>query len=538
MTTVMNWIRNNKKEFIILIIVLVVGAFLRLYRISEYMTFLADEGRDVLIVRRLLTQGDLIFVGPGTSIGTMYLGPLYYYMMAPALLLSNFSPVGPSVMVALVGVATIFLVWIVTRDWFGKIPAFFAASLYATSTVVIIFSRSSWNPNVMPFFSLLCIYSIWKVYESTKKLTVVVDSPKASLLDKKQKFGWLVVLGISFSAVTQSHYLGLMLVPTLLVFWILSLMSVWPEKVALRSFIKFSLFGLSCFLFLLLPLILFDYKHEFRNFHAMLDFATGSKQNYSPSIENTISKILPMFKLVVSRLFSPQIPNFGVILAAITLITSFFVIVKKNSSKIYLLLLWLGFGCLGLALLRQDVYDHYFGFLFPAPFILLAGVISYMKDFTLRTRVLLGKKPTIWDKWFVMMIFLVFNLLTLPVFKTPNMQYPRSVAIAKKIVEVSNGNPFHLATISESNNRDPFLYNLLLMKAPVVDIDAQNYDATLVDQLFVICERLEKDCDPTHNSSSWISNFGWSRIENSWNVWGVTIYKLVHTDEWLQNRRK
>ncbi len=519
MNRITNWIKDNKTEFIVLIVVLLVGAFLRLFRISEYMTFLADEGRDVLIVRRLLTQGDLIFVGPGTSIGTMYLGPLYYYMMAPALFLANFSPVGPSIMVALVGVATIFLVWKVTRDWFGKIPAFFAASLYATSTVVIIFSRSSWNPNVMPFFALLCIYSIWKIY-------------------KEHNFIWLFILGLSFSAVIQSHYLGLMLVPTLFVFWVLSLLSLRHEKLEFRKFIKFSFLGLFCFLLSLLPLILFDYKHEFRNFHAMLDFATGSKQNYSPSIENTISKILPMFKLVISRLFSPQIPSFGVILAVISLISSFFVITKKNSPKIYLLLLWLGFGCLGLALLRQDVYDHYFGFLFPAPFILLAGLTSYMKDFALRTRVWLGKRPTIWDKWFVMMILLVFNLFTLPVFKTPNMQYPRSVAIAQKIVEVSSGKPFHLATISESNNRDPFLYNLHLLKAPVVDIEAQNYDATLVDQLFVICERIEKDCDPTHNSSSWISNFGWSRIENSWNVWGVTIYKLVHTDEWLQNRKK
>ena len=33
--------------------------------------------------------------------------------------------------------------------------ALIAATLYAISPTIIVYSRSSWNPNVMPFFSLL-----------------------------------------------------------------------------------------------------------------------------------------------------------------------------------------------------------------------------------------------------------------------------------------------------------------------------------------------------------------------------------------------
>ena len=32
-----------------------------------------------------------------------------------------------------------------------------AALLYAISPTVIIYSRSSWNPNIMPFFALLSV---------------------------------------------------------------------------------------------------------------------------------------------------------------------------------------------------------------------------------------------------------------------------------------------------------------------------------------------------------------------------------------------
>src|SRR3989339_69034 len=111
---IISWLKNNW----ILVLILLVGAFLRLYKINEFMTFLGDEGRDVIVVRNLLVKLDPILIGPGTSIGSMYLGPLYYYFMAPFLLLFNFSPIGPAVGVALMGVATIYLVYITGRDWF------------------------------------------------------------------------------------------------------------------------------------------------------------------------------------------------------------------------------------------------------------------------------------------------------------------------------------------------------------------------------------------------------------------------------------
>ena len=111
-----SWMVNNKNEALAISLILVAASFLRLYKIDQYMTFLGDEGRDVIIVRRLLVDFDIILVGPGTSIGNMYLGPIYYYMMAPALLLANFSPVGPAVMIALLGVTTVFFVWFVARE--------------------------------------------------------------------------------------------------------------------------------------------------------------------------------------------------------------------------------------------------------------------------------------------------------------------------------------------------------------------------------------------------------------------------------------
>jgi hypothetical protein len=72
----MKWIKKNRFEFLLLTGLLLVTLFLRVYRIDAYMTFLGDEGRDALMIKRILTTGDIPLLGPPTSVGNMYLGPL------------------------------------------------------------------------------------------------------------------------------------------------------------------------------------------------------------------------------------------------------------------------------------------------------------------------------------------------------------------------------------------------------------------------------------------------------------------------------
>ena len=168
----------------------------------------------------------------------------------------GFSPVGPAVMVALLGVATIAFIWWAGRVWFDKRAGLIAAGLYAVSPTAIIFAHSSWNPNIMPFFSILSIYSVWKVW-------------------KQKNLNWLIVLGISLAFVLQSHYLGLLLIPTLLLFWILSLRNlklIKNSKFEIRNFIKKSLLGFGFFLILMSPLLMFDFRHDFMNAKAIYKF--------------------------------------------------------------------------------------------------------------------------------------------------------------------------------------------------------------------------------------------------------------------------
>jgi hypothetical protein len=55
-----------------------------------------------ILDKKNLKNFNLFFIGPQTSIGNMYLGPFFYYLIAPSLLLANFSPVGPAIFIGLV----------------------------------------------------------------------------------------------------------------------------------------------------------------------------------------------------------------------------------------------------------------------------------------------------------------------------------------------------------------------------------------------------------------------------------------------------
>jgi len=502
-----SWILSNKKEFLILLLILLVGAFMRLYRISDYMTFLSDEGRDVIIVRRFITELHPPLIGPGTSVGNMYLGPLYYYMMAPALLLANFSPVGPAVQIAILGIVTVFFVWFVGRKWFPsgeKVAwgALIAAGLYAISPTVVAFSRSSWNPNIMPFFSLLCIYSAWKVW-------------------KDHNFSWLIVLGISFAFVLQSHYLGLFLAPTLFVFWIMTARDLrmnWKMKIG--EFLRKSSFGFLIFLGLMSPLLIFDIRHNWQNYNAIKIFFTTSRDVGLPFLAY-LSKIGSTTLMFFTNLPMGKNMYLG-ILAVLVLIIFLGWVYKKHFLRgaYVLLFLWITVGLIGIASYKGQIYDHYLGFLFPAPFLLLGAFAQKVLD----SKNFLAK--ILFSLTIGFVVF--FSFQNNPPFVNPGYQMPRAISVAKVIQEKAGGAKFNLAAISVFDDRSVYLYFLTIWGAKVVDTDPSTSEFTQTDQLFVVCEYEESKCDPTHSPSAWITRFGWTKIVDRWEVWGGTLYKLVH----------
>mgnify|MGYP001123227527 CR=1 FL=1 len=486
-----------KKNWLI-ILVLILAAFLRLYKISGYMEFLGDQGRDVLIVYRFLKKGDLMFIGPQTSIGNMYLGPWYYYLMAPALLLANFNPVGPAVMVALLGVATVWLIWFVTREWFNQKAALTASFLYAISPVVIKYSNFSWNPNIMPFFALLSIWFVWEIWQ-------------------KNKYKDFPLLAISLAIILNSHYLGLLFLPLVSFFWLLG----FKKNKNRKPFILYTLYSVPIFFFLMSPLLLFDLRHDWMNFEAIQTFFTVRQTTVNLKIYKSIPRLWPLFSQIITRLLAGKNELWGQRIAIGMILGIFWLVWRKRGEKrkkelkaLFLICFWFLIGIIGLGVYKQHIYDHYFGFLFPAPFILAGFLVGE-----------LFKKKLVGNfLGTIFLLFLVFlSFKENPFRYSPNNQLATSDEITDFIIQESGGQPFNLALLAKQNYDAPYHYLFTLKKAPLC-----NLHDNLTDQLFVICEPWQIECKPLGHPLWAIAAFGWAEIEGEWEINGIRIFKLIH----------
>jgi 4-amino-4-deoxy-L-arabinose transferase-like glycosyltransferase len=508
MDHILGYIKKNW----VLVLILLIGAFLRLYRIGEYMTFLGDEGRDAIIVRNLLVHADPILIGPGTSVGGMYLGPLYYYFMAPFLVMSNFSPIGPAIGVALLGVATIYLGYLSGLEVCGQYRGWVGSGLCALSRRVIIYSHSSWNPNIMPFFALLSIYSIWRVW-------------------KKKEYNWLIAAAISFAFVLQSHYLGVLLGPVLLVYYCLSVYELRVEsyknknrQLITRNLITRSLIALFTFLFLMSPLLAFDIRHDWMNSRAFYKFVTVRQETVSIRPWTAIPKSYPIFEQINASMLTAKNEPAGQIVTVLIIASILFILIKRKEnilhSTYYMLLLWLITGLIGFGIYKQHIYDHYFGFMFAIPFLLLGVFVEdriKLKNKTVNIFIILG-----------ILYLILINLKASPLLQTPNNQMKRSENVANKVIELSGGDKFNIAVVAERNYEGGYQYFLEKNKAKIVEIDAQIPD-TITKQLYVICEMDKSKCNPTNSPKAQVASFGWSKIDSEYEVDGVIIYKLIHS---------
>lgn len=466
----------------ILITIIAVSAFMRLYRINDYMEFLGDQGRDVVIVRDFLKNGNLFFIGPQTSIGNMYLGPFYYYFIAPALLLFNFSPIGPAFFVALLSVLTTFLIYKILAKYFDDKTGLIAALLFAISPVVIKYSNFSWNPNIMPLFALLFIYFI----------------------DQKR----YVYATLAFIMCLNSHYLALILLLPAVFIILLDY-----KKFNYKNFI----YPVIIFLLSLVPQLLFDLKHNGQNIKALLTFFTQRETTVS-IIPTKALPILPaMFNQVTTRLLAGKIDNIGITVSIIFFILILFAIYKskfniKSNHFFYICLVWFFSGLVGLALYKQHIYDHYFAFIYPVIFMLLAITLSKV------------------NKYLAILIVVILSGLSLYSNQfqwEPPKQLLTTQQIDKSILDKSDNKPFNFALLAKMNYDPGYLYYLNENK------NYYHLRDKITDQLFVVCEPFQIDCNPINNPEWGIAAFGWAKIDTQWDVNGIKIFKLVHNPSGL-----
>lgn len=340
-----------------LLILTILAGFLRLYRLESGLQFLGDQGRDAIVMKRLLIDHDLPFIGPITSVGNFYLGPLYYYLMAPWLWLFNFNPVGPAFATALIGVITVPALYLVTRAMFSSRVALIAVFLYAFGSVPVLQTRGAWNPNPMPLVALGIIFSLHQL---------IIN----------RHYHWLSGLTLCLAIALQLHYIILFLAPFLL--W---QVIRYPQPSRL---IRYLWLSLAILLVFNLPLILFEIKNNFVNLKGLLYYfqSGGYEQfNWWQKIKDINGRSEEVIGMVLG--FGE---HYSVLRAWVTRIIFAGLVVllfRRPTRATILLCQYLFISLLALVFYHGSIFPHYLGFLYPAVFILTALIISKFKSWYL-----------------------------------------------------------------------------------------------------------------------------------------------------------
>lgn len=344
----MQKLKDKALKHKLIILILALSLLLRLFNIEALTTFSGDQGYDFLQIKSILDGNISLLgpkIGPYSELGNLYLGPAYYYILAPSLYLFRFDPLGPAVATAILSTLTVALIYLFCIRFFSKNTAIFSSLLYAINPFIITQSRAASNPHLIPTFAILAIFLILLV----------------GLGNTKNKFQ-VASSGVNIGIIFQLHYIGAILLP------IFFLYLLFQKK------IKESLFFLLGFLLAISPQIIFELKHEFfvvNLFFAQLA-AGKATSSFSIFFAHNNSSALILKEIII---------GYGVIIpyTALLLFLTLLKGLKVTDTNKHVLSL---FAVILIALFVSvnfytgDANPHYFALAYPIFFIVIGFALS------------------------------------------------------------------------------------------------------------------------------------------------------------------
>lgn len=232
----MSFLRKNW----LLVAILFLGLFLRSYRALTLFMYAHDQDLAAWIVSDIL-GGHLRLIGQETSVGGVFIGGLYYYILIPFYVLFGMSPVGGLVLSIVLSVVSIGSYYWVFKTIFNRQVGLIVAFMYSASFLIVMTDREAVPTMPVMLWAVWFLYGLWQILEG------------------KQKQGY-ILMGILIGLIWHLN-LGLLVLGSLIpVAFLLSRERDWKAMFT----------GMAVTLTVSLPLILFEVKHGFIQARAIL----------------------------------------------------------------------------------------------------------------------------------------------------------------------------------------------------------------------------------------------------------------------------
>ncbi|MEO8581042.1 MAG: glycosyltransferase family 39 protein [Patescibacteria group bacterium] len=229
------FLKKNRFSFtdIALILILILGIFVRVWQIETKMIFFADAGRDMLAAVEMNRSGQIPLLGIPSSEPRFKQGPLFVWFEALVFKVGGPNPIVIGYLVAFLNSAVLLFCFVLLKKNVNITTALITTLLLATSPLAVAHSRMPYH--ITPIISCLLLY-LWNIQR---------------LIEKKPYAIFYTTL--SFALLFQFE---LALVPLFLLVPI----TIWKTKNYSKVMILESAAGLTIGL---LPQIIFDITNQF-----------------------------------------------------------------------------------------------------------------------------------------------------------------------------------------------------------------------------------------------------------------------------------
>lgn len=307
--------RLLKRENLILLAILLIGLFLRIYKAKAMFLYGHDQDLASWMVKDLLVNKHLRLIGQETSTQGIFIGPLFYYLLIPFYSLFGMDPIGGVALVTLLAIFSIWSFYFVFSRIFSKKTGLVAAFLYGLSFYTIFNDRE-----VVPTMPVIT-WSVWYFYALNL------------LLKGRQKLAY-PVLGVLIGLLWHLNMALVLLVPIVPV-------SQWLSKKKLE--LKPLISGAIAFFIASLPLVVFELRHGFSQIRALYFSLTTPQYDIIYGAEK-IRRVIHLASKNAAGLVWGPLPGISYETALVLLLALFVLLVARkvfSKNQAMVMSLWL-----------------------------------------------------------------------------------------------------------------------------------------------------------------------------------------------------
>src|SRR3990167_3807354 len=145
-----------------LLLILAIGAFLRLYQIKERFSFDYDQEVSAQAAWEFFKNGKVSLIGQELSFQGFFLGPLHNWIQFIPYGLCNLKPDCVPYFYAVLGLLTVALIYLTLKSIFNPRVALISSSMYAISFTAISYE---WGVNSNYFLLLSTLFVLFCLYK-------------------------------------------------------------------------------------------------------------------------------------------------------------------------------------------------------------------------------------------------------------------------------------------------------------------------------------------------------------------------------------